>query len=80
MNKFWRQQHGRAVKKRLLVKLVDGTRWKGRTQVESKGITKSHQQLEDCQQPNYFPPTHSCKGAQWMGTSFDGNRARIDRE
>ena len=28
INKLWRQQHGRAVKNRLLVKLVDGTRWK----------------------------------------------------
>ena len=28
INKLWRQQHGRAVKKRLLVKLVDGTRWR----------------------------------------------------
>ena len=30
INKLWRQQHGRAIKKRLLVKLVDGTRWKGK--------------------------------------------------
>ena len=28
INKMWRQQHGRAVKKRLPVKLVDGTRWR----------------------------------------------------
>ena len=28
INKLWRQQHGRAVKKTLLVKLVDGTRWR----------------------------------------------------
>ena len=28
INKLWRQQHGRAVKKMLLVKLVDGTRWR----------------------------------------------------
>ena len=28
--KLWRQQHGRAVKKRLLVKLVDGTRWRAK--------------------------------------------------
>ena len=28
INKLWRQQHGRAVKNRLLVKLVDGTRWR----------------------------------------------------
>ena len=27
IKKLWRQQHGRAVKKRLLVKLVEGTRW-----------------------------------------------------
>ena len=26
----WRQQHGRAVRKRLLVKLVDGTRWQAK--------------------------------------------------
>ena len=30
INKLWRQQHGRAVKKRLLVKLVDGTRWRAK--------------------------------------------------
>ena len=30
INKKWRQQHGRAVKKRLLVKLVDGTRWRAK--------------------------------------------------
>ena len=28
ISKIWRQQHGRAVNKRLLVKLVDGTRWR----------------------------------------------------
>ena len=28
INKNWRQQHGRAVEKRLLVKLVDGIRWR----------------------------------------------------
>ena len=28
INKNWRQQHGRAVNKRLLVKLVDATRWR----------------------------------------------------
>ena len=28
INKLWRQHHGRVVKKRLLVKLVDGTRWR----------------------------------------------------
>ena len=27
INKKWRQQHGRAVNKRLLVKLVEGNRW-----------------------------------------------------
>ena len=30
INKLWRQQHGRAIKKRLLVKLVDGTRWRAK--------------------------------------------------
>ena len=33
INKLWRQQHGRVVKKRLLAKLVDGTRWKGKRKV-----------------------------------------------
>ena len=28
INKKWRQQHGRSVNKRLLVKLVEGTRWR----------------------------------------------------
>ena len=30
INKKWRQQHGKAVNKRLLVKLVEGTRWRGK--------------------------------------------------
>ena len=30
INKLWRQQYGRAVKNRLLVKLVDGTRWRAK--------------------------------------------------
>ena len=28
INKKWRQQHGRAVNKSVLVKLVEGTRWR----------------------------------------------------
>ena len=39
INKLWRQQHGRAVKNRLLVKLVDGTRWKGKRQVAASSNT-----------------------------------------
>ena len=39
INKLWRQQHRRAVKKRLLVKLVDGTRWKGKGQVAASSNT-----------------------------------------
>ena len=27
INKKWRQQHGRAINMRLLVKMVEGTRW-----------------------------------------------------
>ena len=34
INKLWRQQHGRAVKKRLLVKLVEG-----KTQVAASSNT-----------------------------------------
>ena len=30
INKLWRQQHGKAIKKRLLVKLVGGTRWRAK--------------------------------------------------
>ena len=39
INKLWRQQHGRAVKKRLLVKLVNGTRWRGKRQVAASSNT-----------------------------------------
>ena len=39
INKLWRQQDGRVVKKRLLVKLVDGTRWKGKIQVAASSNT-----------------------------------------
>ena len=28
INQMWRQQHGRAVNKSVLVKLVEGTRWR----------------------------------------------------
>ena len=30
INKLWRQQHGRAVNKSVLVKLVEGTRWRAK--------------------------------------------------
>ena len=36
---MWRQQLGRAVKKSVLVKLVEGTRWRAKIQVEASSNT-----------------------------------------
>ena len=43
INKKWRQQLGRAVNKRLLVKLVEGTRWR---------------EKDKWQHPQTFPSLH----------------------